>query len=146
MTKIPRSLAIPKSWKTIDMPSLFSAFIYPALGIALLTTMVALGFALTQIELKLWYIPLSLGVIAFTILTPTDPLACELLPQHEELLHGAQHICWRAAYDGGRQKHTMSGELSSTLGKAVQDLVCHMQDHVLLCLSQLYLLSTITYY
>ena len=92
MSKIARSLAIPKSWKTIDMPSLFSAFIYPALGIALLTTMVVLGFALTQIELKLWYLPLSLGVIAFTIFICNAGIG----PLHRLMQHRAGEMRWPA--------------------------------------------------
>ena len=67
MPKLARSLAIPRNWKTFNVASCFSAIIYPVLGVAMLTTMVILGLALTQIELKLWYLPLSLGVIAFTI-------------------------------------------------------------------------------
>ena len=51
MPKIPRSLAIPRTWKTFNLASCFSAFIYPALGLVMLATMVILGLALSQIEL-----------------------------------------------------------------------------------------------
>jgi stearoyl-CoA desaturase (delta-9 desaturase) len=92
MPKIPRSLAIPKNWKTFNAASCFSAIIYPALGVAMLATMVILGFALTQIELKLWYLPLSLGVIAFTIFVCNAGIG----PLHRLMQHRAGELRWPA--------------------------------------------------
>jgi len=63
----PRSLAIPKNWKTFDVPSFFSAFFYPFLGVALFTTMVLLGIFVSQLTFHWWYVPLAFGVIAFSV-------------------------------------------------------------------------------
>lgn len=119
MSKIARSLAIPKSWKTIDMPSLFSAFIYPALGIALLTTMVVLGVALTQIELKLWYLPLSLGVIAFTIFICNAGIG----PLHRLMQHRAGEMRWPA------QVLTMINLMIAMQGNVKDWINYHSQHH-----------------
>ena len=63
----PRSLAIPKTWKTFNFASFFSAFLYPALGLAMLITMIVLGLALEALNLHWWFLPLGLGVTAFTV-------------------------------------------------------------------------------
>ena len=63
----PRSIAIPKNWKTFNFASFFSAFLYPALGLALLITMTVLGLALEALNLHWWYLPVGLGVIALSI-------------------------------------------------------------------------------
>ena len=62
----PRSVAIPKNWKTFDVPSFFSAFGYPVLGVALFTTMVLLGVFVSELTFHWWYAPLAVGVIAST--------------------------------------------------------------------------------
>ena len=64
---IPRSVAIPKNWKTFSFSSLFSAFLYPALGVALLITMVVLGLALSGLTLRWYYLPLGIGVVLLSI-------------------------------------------------------------------------------
>lgn len=64
---IPRSLAIPKTWKTFNAASFFSAFLYPALGVALLITMIVLGAVLSGIKLHFYYLPVGLGVVALSI-------------------------------------------------------------------------------
>lgn len=64
---IPRSIAIPKTWKTFNFASFFSAILYPVLGLALLITMIVLGLALEALNLHWWYLPLGLGVVALTI-------------------------------------------------------------------------------
>ena len=119
MPKIARSLAIPKSWKTIDMPSLFSAFIYPALGIALLTTMVVLGFALPHIELKLWSLPLSLGVIALTIFVCNAGIG----PLHRLMQHRAGEMRWPA------QVLTMINLMIAMQGNVKDWVNYHSQHH-----------------
>ena len=60
---IPRSVAIPKTWNTFNFASFFSAFLYPALGLATLITMIVLGLALSGLTLRWYYLPLGLGVV-----------------------------------------------------------------------------------
>lgn len=64
---LPRSLAIPKNWKTFDIASFFSVVFYPFLGVALFITMVVLGFALSQLTMHWWYFPIAFGVTAWTV-------------------------------------------------------------------------------
>ena len=64
---IPRSVAIPKNWKTFSFSRLFSAFLYPALGVALLITMIVLGLALSGLTLRWYYLPLGIGVVLLSI-------------------------------------------------------------------------------
>lgn len=64
---IPRSVAIPKTWTTFNFASFFSAILYPALGLAMLITMVVLGLALSGLTLRWYYLPLGLGIVAFSI-------------------------------------------------------------------------------
>lgn len=64
----PRSVAIPKSWKTLNFGSLFAAFLYPALALALLITIVTLAAIFSPVSLSWWHIPLGLGVLALSVL------------------------------------------------------------------------------
>lgn len=64
---IPRSIAIPKNWSTFNSASFFSAILYPVLGLALLITMIILGLALEALNLKWYYLPLGIGVVALSI-------------------------------------------------------------------------------
>lgn len=64
---IPRSVAIPKTWKTFNFASFFSAILYPALGLAMLITMVVLGLALSGLTLHWYYLPLGIGIVALSI-------------------------------------------------------------------------------
>ena len=64
---IPRSVAIPKNWKTFNFASFFSAFLYPALGLAMLITMVVLGIVLSGLTLRWYYLPLGIGVVLLSI-------------------------------------------------------------------------------
>ncbi len=64
---IPRSVAIPKNWQTFNFASFFSAILYPVLGLALLITMVTLGFALEALNLHWYYLPIALATVAFTV-------------------------------------------------------------------------------
>ncbi|WP_421785279.1 acyl-CoA desaturase [Hyphobacterium sp.] len=64
---IARSEAILKSWKTLDWPSVFSAIIYPALGVLALLTALIAGFALESVSLHWWYAPLAIAATAFAI-------------------------------------------------------------------------------
>jgi stearoyl-CoA desaturase (delta-9 desaturase) len=64
---IPRSVAIPKNWKTFNFASFFSAILYPVLGVALLITMIVLGLALEALDLHWYYLPIALGTVALTV-------------------------------------------------------------------------------
>jgi len=64
---IPRSQAIKTSLASISWPSVFSAIIYPALGLGMVITMTVLGLALESIHLHWWYAPLAIGVGALTV-------------------------------------------------------------------------------
>ncbi|MEQ3745197.1 MAG: acyl-CoA desaturase [Henriciella sp.] len=64
---IPRSVAIPKNWKTFNFASFFSAILYPVLGVALLITMIVLGLALEALNLHWYYLPIALGTVALTV-------------------------------------------------------------------------------
>lgn len=86
----PRSAAIPKTWKTFDFGSLFSAFLYPALGLGVLITMVVLGLALEQIALSWWYAPLGLGVVALSIVVCNMGIG----PLHRIMQHKAGELHW----------------------------------------------------
>lgn len=85
---IPRSVAIPKTWNTFNSASFFSAFGYPALGVALLTTMVVLGIALSELTLHWWYFPLAFGVTAFSVFLCNAGIG----PLHRILQHRAGEL------------------------------------------------------
>jgi stearoyl-CoA desaturase (delta-9 desaturase) len=89
---IARSDAILKSWRTLNWASVFSAFLYPALGIALLATMVILGLVLEQLTLRWWYAPIGLGVTALTIFLCNMGIG----PLHRIWQHRAGEVKWPA--------------------------------------------------
>ncbi len=62
-----RSRAIPRTWATFDWPSMFSAVLYPALGVLVLTGALVIGLALESVRLHWWYGVLALGVGAVTL-------------------------------------------------------------------------------
>jgi len=64
---VPRSLAIQKDFAGLSWPSMFSAFIYPGLGFAMVITMTILGLALDGLHLYWWYAPIALAVGALTV-------------------------------------------------------------------------------
>ena len=64
----PRSVAIVKSWKTLDVSSVFAAILYPALGVIGLGLAFTLGLALDSLTLAWWYAPLAVCVGAFTLI------------------------------------------------------------------------------
>ena len=64
---LPRSLAIPKSFKNFDFGSLFSAFLYPALGIIGMTAAIISGLLMESVQLHWYYAPIVIGVIALTV-------------------------------------------------------------------------------
>jgi stearoyl-CoA desaturase (delta-9 desaturase) len=88
----PRSVAIPKNWKTFDIPSFFSAFGYPALGIALFTPMVLLGIFVSELTFHWWYLPIAGAVIAFSVFWCNLGIG----PMHRILQHRAGEMKWPA--------------------------------------------------
>ena len=84
----PRSIAIPKNWKTFNFASFFSAFLYPALGLALLITMTILGLALEALNLHWWYLPIGLGVVALSIFVCNAGIG----PLHRIMQHKAGEL------------------------------------------------------
>ncbi|MEM1391143.1 MAG: acyl-CoA desaturase [Pseudomonadota bacterium] len=85
---LPRSVAIPKTWKTFNVASFFSAILYPVLGLALLITMTALGLALEALNFHWWYVPMGLGIIALTIVICNAGIG----PLHRILQHKAGEL------------------------------------------------------
>jgi len=88
----PRSLSIPRNWTTFSFSSVFSAFIYPALGLALLITMIVLGAVLEGVGLRWWYLPLGLGVTALAIFLCNQGIG----PLHRIWQHKAGELKWPA--------------------------------------------------
>lgn len=82
---LPRSIAIPKTWKTFNFASFFSAFGYPVLGVALFVTMVLLGIFLSELTLRWWYFAIAGGVVALTIFVCNAGIG----PLHRILQHRA---------------------------------------------------------
>ena len=82
---IPRSVAIPKNWTTFNFASFFSAFLYPALGLATLITVIVLGLVLSGLTLRWYYLPLGIGVVALSIFVCNAGIG----PLHRILQHKA---------------------------------------------------------
>jgi len=85
---IPRSKAIPKNWSTFNAASFFSAILYPALGLVTLITMIVLGFALSGLTLRWYYLPLGLGIIALSIFVCNAGIG----PLHRIIQHRAGEL------------------------------------------------------
>ncbi|MEP1142517.1 MAG: acyl-CoA desaturase [Henriciella sp.] len=85
---IPRSAAIPKTWKTFNFASFFSAILYPVLGVAVLVTMITLGLALSGLTLRWYYLPLGISIVAFTIFICNAGIG----PLHRILQHKAGEL------------------------------------------------------
>ncbi|MEL7112791.1 MAG: acyl-CoA desaturase [Pseudomonadota bacterium] len=85
---IPRSIAIPKNWKTFNFASFFSAFLYPALGLAMLITMIILGLAISGLTLRWYYLPLGIGVVLLSIFVCNAGIG----PLHRIMQHKAGEL------------------------------------------------------
>lgn len=85
---IPRSIAIPKTWNTFNFASFFSAFLYPALGLAMLITMIVLGLTLSGLTLHWYYLPLGLAIVAFSIFVCNAGIG----PLHRIMQHRAGEL------------------------------------------------------
>ncbi|WP_416878333.1 acyl-CoA desaturase [Litorimonas sp.] len=83
-----RSLTIPKSWKTLSFGSLFSAVIYPVLGLALLITLILVGLLVQSLDMAWWYLPLGLGVVALSIFVCNAGIG----PLHRIMQHKAGEL------------------------------------------------------
>jgi len=64
---LPRSVAIPKDWRTLDWASVFAAIIYPVLGVFALALAFTLGLALDSLTLAWWHPVVALAVGAVTL-------------------------------------------------------------------------------
>ena len=84
----PRSLAIPRNWNTFSFGSLFSAFIYPALGLILLIVMIVVAAFVSSLSLQWWYIPLGLAVVAASVLVCNAGIG----PLHRIMQHKAGEL------------------------------------------------------
>lgn len=84
----PRSLAIPKTWQTLSMGSVFSAFLYPALGVILLIVMVTAAALAAHLTLHWWYLPLGLAVLAASVLVCNAGIG----PLHRVMQHKAGEL------------------------------------------------------
>ena len=85
---IPRSIAIPKTWKTFNFASFFSAFLYPALGLAMLITMIILGLTLSGLTLRWYYLPLGIGIVGLSIVICNAGIG----PLHRIMQHKAGEL------------------------------------------------------
>ena len=85
---IPRSAAIPKTWNTFNFASFFSAFLYPALGLAMLITVIVLGATLSGLTLRWYYLPLGIGIVLFSIFVCNAGIG----PLHRIMQHRAGEL------------------------------------------------------
>lgn len=116
---IPRSVAIPKTWKTFNVASFFSSILYPALGLATLITVVALGLALEELQIHWWYAPI--GVI--TVIGAIFICNMGIGPLHRILQHRAGEMHWPA------QLITMVNLIIAMQGQVKDWVNYHSQHH-----------------
>lgn len=64
---LPRSVAIPKRWSTVDWPSVFSAIVYPSLGLLGAIGITIAALTLEAVALQWWHGLLALAVGAITL-------------------------------------------------------------------------------
>ena len=117
--RTPRSQAIEKSMKNFSWGTAFAAFIYPALGVIVLITMIVLGFVLKSVELKTYYISLALGVFALSILICNGGIG----PLHRIMQHRAGRLSTTA------QIITMINLMIAMQGSVREWVNYHSQHH-----------------
>ena len=83
-----RSQTIPRTWKSFNWGSAFSAFIYPAIGLILLFILVSISAVSPLINLAWWYAPLGLLVVALTIFICNAGIG----PLHRVMQHKAGEL------------------------------------------------------
>ena len=115
----PRSLPIPKSWKTLDWPSVFAAIIYPALGVFGLIGAFAVGLLHDGLKIAWWYAPLALFVAAVTLVICNMGVGV----LHRVWQHKAGELKWPA------QLITMFNCLIAMQGKMKDWVNYHSQHH-----------------
>jgi stearoyl-CoA desaturase (Delta-9 desaturase) len=64
---LPRSVAIVKSWSTVDWPSVFSAVIYPLLGVFGVIGIVIAALVSDGVSLQWWHGVMAFGASALTL-------------------------------------------------------------------------------
>jgi len=114
----PRSVSISKNLKTINFGSLFSAFLYPALGLGLLVTLIIVAAFATNVSLHWWYLPLGLAVTALSIFICNIGIG----PLHRVMHHKAGEL------SGSGEVVTMLTLMIAMQGK-VQDWVNYHSQH-----------------
>ncbi|MEO0607267.1 MAG: acyl-CoA desaturase [Pseudomonadota bacterium] len=85
---IPRSVAIPKTWSTFNFASFFSAVLYPAIGLAVLITMIILGATLSGLTLRWYYLPLGIAIVLVSIFVCNAGIG----PLHRVMQHRAGEL------------------------------------------------------
>ena len=63
----PRAKKIRRSWASLSWPSVFSAIVYPSLGIVGLVLALALGLMLPSLHITWWHIPVALAAGTLTL-------------------------------------------------------------------------------
>jgi stearoyl-CoA desaturase (delta-9 desaturase) len=115
----PRSLAIPKSLRHFDFSGLFSAFLYPALGLLLLVTVTIVALVLESLHIN-WTYALW-GLLAFVLAV----FFCNLGigPLHRVIQHRAAEMHWPA------QLITMLNCVFAMQGRIKDWVNYHSQHH-----------------
>lgn len=116
---IPRSAAIPKTWRTFNVPSFFSAILYPVLGLVTLITLVVLGLALEQLQLHWWYAPIGVATVIGAIFICNMGIG----PLHRIVQHRAGELHWPA------QLITMMNLIIAMQGQVKDWVNYHSQHH-----------------
>lgn len=83
----PRSLAIPRSWRFFDLSSLFSAVIYPALGVLVFGAALTAGLVVNGAGFAWWLLPAA-AVFALTVFLCNQGIG----PLHRIWQHRAGHL------------------------------------------------------
>ncbi len=63
----PRAAFIRKSWASLSWPSVFSAVIYPALGLLGLVIALGIGLGWPSLAIRWWHLPIALAAGAATL-------------------------------------------------------------------------------
>jgi len=86
--RLPRAQEIQRSWRRLDMPSLFSAILYPALGVLGFAGAAIAGLAFEGLTLAWWYFPLSLAAASLSIFVCNQGIG----PLHRIIQHNAGEL------------------------------------------------------
>lgn len=86
--RLPRAEEIKRTWRHFDIPSLFSAIIYPALGVLGFIGAVIAGFAFSGLHLAWWYFPICIAVTALTVFICNQGIG----PLHRVIQHNAGEL------------------------------------------------------